>query len=91
MIQSAHSGDNLLPDLALDLGVFDDLQVLVLSGFFNPGKHGGDSFLLTPPIYILLIANARNFCRVVGTTFSRFFQIQVNIFRGLRLHQLMEL
>jgi hypothetical protein len=91
MIQAADSGDDLLPDFALNLGVFNYLQVLILTRFFDPCKHEGGSFLLTPPIYILLIAIASIFWKIVGTTFFRFFWMRVNIFSQLRLHQLMEL
>jgi hypothetical protein len=40
MIQPAERGNDPLLDLAFDFGVFDDLQVLILAGFFYSGKHG---------------------------------------------------
>ena len=40
MVQPPNRGDDPLLDLALVLVVLDDLQVLILAGFFDSCKHG---------------------------------------------------
>ena len=40
MIKAADGGNDTLLDLAFDFVVFDDLQVLILAGFFDSCEHG---------------------------------------------------
>jgi len=45
----ADGANQMLLDFSFDFAVFDDLQVLVFSGFFDACEHG-DAFFETPPI-----------------------------------------